>query len=208
MNNLLLHTAFSLWRLAAGVAVSLIAGTVIGIALGYCEKPRKVFSPVIYVLAPIPKIALLPLVMLLFGIGELSKIFIIFLVMVFQVVLTVTGATLRVPAEYYIPSRVANMGHWFVLRQIVFPAVLPELFTAVRIGLATGISVLFFAETFGTRHGLGFYIMDMWMRLEYPKMALGIGVLGLIGLVFTLITDFVERKVCKWKTTKNTSVWR
>lgn len=199
MPDMMVHTLYSLWRLLAGVALSMTVGTALGILIGYCKSLRKLLSPVIYALAPVPKIALLPLVMLLFGIGEWAKIFIIFIVMVFQVILAVSGAVLHIPEEYFLPLRTVRASHIFIIRKVVLPASLPELFTALRIGLATGISVLFFSETFGTRWGLGFYIMDMWMRLDYGKMALGICMMALIGWGATTLADFAEKKICKWR---------
>lgn len=199
MADMLRHTLFSVWRLVAGVALSMAAGTAVGVWIGYCGTPRKILSPLIYALAPVPKIALLPLVMLLFGIGEWAKIFIIFMVMVFQVILAVAGAVLRIPEEYYIPLRAVRAAPAFIIRKVVLPACLPELFTALRVGLATGISVLFFSETFGTRWGLGFYIMDRWMRLDYRHMALGIAMMALLGWGAATLSEFAEKRICKWK---------
>lgn len=198
MKILLMHTAYSLARLAAGVGISMVAGTVLGICIGYFRLPKKVLMPLIYLLAPIPKIALLPLVMLWFGIGEWAKVFLIILVMLFQVILAVSSAVAHIPEEYYLPLRTAGAGPWFLISQVVLPGCLPELFTALRVGLATGISVLFFAETFGTRWGLGFFVMDMWMRLDYPRMAMGICVLGIIGLGTTIVVDGAEKRLCPW----------
>ena len=199
MADMLRHTLFSVWRLVAGVALSMAAGTAVGVWIGYCGTPRKILSPLIYALAPVPKIALLPLVMLLFGIGEWAKIFIIFMVMVFQVILAVAGAVLRIPEEYYIPLRAVRAAPAFIIRKVGLPACLPELFTALRVGLATGISVLFFSETFGTRWGLGFYIMDRWMRLDYRHMALGIAMMALLGWGAATLSEFAEKRICKWK---------
>jgi len=199
MSDMLVHTLYSLWRLLAGVALSMVAGTALGVIIGYCKTPRRLLSPLIYALAPVPKIALLPLVMLLFGIGEMAKIFIIFIVMVFQVIIAVVGAVRHIPEEYYLPLRAVRAGHLFIIRKVVLPASLPELFTALRIGLATGISVLFFSETFGTRWGLGFYIMDRWMRLDYRHMALGIVMMAIIGWGATTLTDLVEKRICRWR---------
>jgi NitT/TauT family transport system permease protein len=199
MTDMLIHTLYSVWRLLAGVVLSMSAGTAVGVWIGYCRTPRKILSPLIYALAPVPKIALLPLVMLLFGIGEWAKIFIIFIVMVFQVILAVAGAVLRIPEEYYIPLRTVRAAPAFIIRKVVLPACLPELFTALRVGLATGISVLFFSETFGTRWGLGFYIMDRWMRLDYRHMALGIVMMALLGWGAATLSDLAEKKICKWR---------
>lgn len=199
MSGIFIHILYSLARLAAGVAVSVAVGVLIGIPIGYFKPLKRIFMPVIYILAPVPKIALLPIVMLLFGIGETSKIFIIFLVMVFQVLIAVAGSVDHIPEEYFAPFLVVKAKNGFLIRHIVLPAVMPELFTSVRVGFATGISVLFFAETFGTRYGLGFYIMDMWMRLNYPRMAMGIVTMGLIGLGTSMLIDLLEKKICKWK---------
>ncbi|MFV0343402.1 MAG: ABC transporter permease subunit, partial [Anaerocolumna sp.] len=102
-----------------------------------------------------------------------------------------------------IPLRTVQAGNKAILTQIVFPAALPEMFTSIRIGLATGISVLFFAETFGTVWGLGFYIMDMWMRLDYTQMYAGILVLGLLGLTSVNIVNCLQRNICPWINTDN-----
>lgn len=196
--SIMIHGFYSSARLAGGVFLAVFLGMPMGILIGYHKQLSLYLSPVIYLLAPIPKIALLPLIMLLFGIGDLSKIFIIFIIMFFQVVVAAYDAVKNIPGEYFIPFWSIRAGHKAILYHIILPAVLPEMFTSVRIGLATGISVLFFAETFGTRWGLGFYIMDMWMRLDYKQMYAGILVLGILGLVSVAIVNRLQRHVCLW----------
>ncbi len=197
-NLIMIHGFYSSLRLMAGVLFAVIIGMPVGILIGYHKQLSDFFSPVIYLLAPIPKIALLPLIMLLFGIGDLSKIFIIFIIMLFQVIVAAHDAVKNIPREYFIPLRTIRAGHKAIIFHIIIPAVLPEMFTAVRIGLATGISVLFFAETFGTRWGLGFYIMDMWMRLDYKQMYAGILILGVLGLVSVTLVNRLQGYVCPW----------
>ncbi|MGB8454052.1 MAG: ABC transporter permease [Anaerocolumna sp.] len=196
--TILIHGCYSSLRLVAGVFSAVILGLPVGIVIGYHKRLSELISPVIYLLAPIPKIALLPLIMLLFGIGDLSKIFIIFIIMLFQVIMAAHDAVKNIPQEYFIPLRTIRAGHKAIILHIIFPAVLPEMFTSVRIGLATGISVLFFAETFGTRWGLGFYIMDMWMRLDYKQMYAGIIVLGILGLISVTAVNRLQRRICPW----------
>ncbi len=195
---ILFHGFYSSLRLAGGVFFAAFFGVPAGILIGYHKHLSDFFSPVIYLLAPIPKIALLPMIMLLFGIGDLSKIFIIFIIMYFQVIVAAHDAVKNIPREYFIPLRTIRAGHKAIIFHIILPAVLPEIFTSVRIGLATGISVLFFAETFGTRWGLGFYIMDMWMRLDYKQMYAGILVLGILGLISVTIVNRLQRRICPW----------
>lgn len=192
------HLFYSSIRLVGGVVLAIIIGMPTGILIGYHKHLSELFSPVIYLLAPIPKIALLPLFMLLFGIGDLSKIFIIFIIMYFQVIVAAHDAVKNIPEDYYMPLKTIKAGHGQILYHVVFPAAIPEMFTSVRIGLATGISVLFFAETFGTRWGLGFYIMDMWMRLDYKQMYAGILMLGVLGLLSFMLVNILQKKSCPW----------
>lgn len=192
------HTLYSSYRLFAGVILAVFIGMPTGIIIGYFKKLSELLSPVIYLIAPIPKIALLPLIMLFFGIGDGSKIFIIFIIMFFQVVVAAHDAVKNISEYYFVPLKTVKAGHKAILLHIVFPAALPEMFTSIRIGLATGISVLFFAETFGTVWGLGFYIMDMWMRLDYTRMYAGIIVLGLLGLISVNLVNRIQKSICHW----------
>ena len=82
--------------------------------------------------------------------------------------------------------------------KILWPAVLPNFITALRVAMGTAISVLFFTETFGTKYGMGYFIMDAWLRVNYLDMYAGIIVLSLMGLCLFGILDLCERYFCKW----------
>ena len=87
----------------------------------------------------------------------------------------------------------------FVLREILWPASLPKFLTAMRVAMATAISVLFFAETFGTQSGRGYFIMDAWLRVNYLEMYSGMVVLSLIGLFLFGFLDVMEHLLCRWQ---------
>jgi NitT/TauT family transport system permease protein len=97
------HGFYSLWRIIAGVLLSIIVGIPLGMCMGYFPKWDRLFSPLIYLTYPVPKIALLPVVMLLFGLGEISKILMIFLIIVFQVIVAVRDGVKSIPREAYYP---------------------------------------------------------------------------------------------------------
>jgi NitT/TauT family transport system permease protein len=196
---IMIHGAHSLYRVLAGIATALAAGVPLGILMGYNRTADRVLAPFAYLAGPVPKVAMLPLFMLFMGIGEWPKLFIIFIVMVFQVILSVRDSLKALPAEYFIPYYAAKAGTGKITLDILLPASLTGIFTAVRIGIATAVSVLFFAETFGTRYGMGFFIMDSWVRLEYARMYGGIAVLGVLGYALAFGLDFLEKKICKWK---------
>jgi len=107
-----------------------------------------------------------------------------------------------VPAETY--RHMASMGASAAQRlwHVTLPAILPELVTSTKVSVGTALSVLFFTEAYGTRRGLGWYIMDAWGRVDYAGMYLGILALGLLGCGIFAGLDAVEARLCRWKRTE------
>jgi NitT/TauT family transport system permease protein len=188
-----------LLRLAGGVGLALAVGAPIGFLMGYYKLVDGALSPIMYILAPTPKIAFLPLIMLFLGLGDQAKIFLVFLTIVFQVFVTMRDAVQKISEDVYAPLIAAKCSQLFIFFNVVLPASLPAAFTAVRLGLATGIAVLFVSENFGTRAGLGYFIMDSWMTIRYPAMFAGILAMGAMGFVLTALVDFTQKRVCAWE---------
>lgn len=199
ISHIAIHGAYSLWRIFAGVLLSVLIGIPLGLLMGYFPRWDKLLSPIIYLSYPIPKIALLPMVMLLFGLGELSKTAMIFLIIVFQVIVAVRDGVGAIPKETYFPLYSLGASFSDILRQLLIPASLPKFLTALRIAMATAISVLFFTETFGTQYGMGYFIMDAWLRVNYLEMYSGIVVLSIIGFALFSVIDWLERQLCRWQ---------
>ena len=193
-----IHAVHSFSRIFIGLMISIGIGFPIGILIGRNFRADRILSPIIYLLYPVPKIALLPIAMLLFGIGELSKIILIVAIIVFQITISVRDAVKEIPAEYFEPMISLGAGKFEMFRDVIFPAVLPKFLTSIRISLATAISVLFFTETFGTEFGMGFYIFDAWQRIDYLEMYCGIVVLSLMGLMIFVTVDIIENFSCRW----------
>ena len=198
-DKIAIHAAYSLWRIAVGLVLAVAIGYPLGVAMGYRKRIDRLLAPVVYLTYPVPKIALLPILMLLAGVCELSKILMIFLIIVFQVVIAVRDAIRALPEETFFPLRVLGASFPAMLRHIILPATLPKFLTAVRVAMATAISVLFFTETFGTQYGMGYFIMDAWLRVNYLDMYAGILVLSFLGLVLFTIIDGTERRACRWQ---------
>lgn len=194
-----LHAAYSLWRIAAGLVLAIAVGVPLGVLMGYCPRCDRLLAPLVYVTYPVPKIALLPIVMLLAGLGETSKIWMLFLIIVFQVVVAVRDAVKGIPKETFDSLYSLGAGFWPVFREILWPAALPHFLTAVRVAMATAVSVLFFTETFGTQYGMGYFIMDAWLRVNYIDMYGGIMALSLMGMALFASLDALERIFCRWQ---------
>ena len=193
------HIAASSLRILEGLFLSLLIAIPTGLVLANYPKINKVCSPLLYFTYPVPKLALLPIVMLLLGIGEVAKITMIVLILVFQIIIATRDAVLHIPKEDFHVLTSLGSNKMQILRWITLPAILPEVLTSLRIAIGTAASVLFFTETFGTDRGMGFYIVDSWMRLAYTDMYTGILILLLIGFVFFLVIDILEEYLCKWK---------
>ena len=193
------HAGFSLWRIAAGLLLAVLIGYPVGVIMGYFPRADRFLAPLVYLTYPIPKIALLPILMLLAGVGEFSKILMIFLIIVFQVVIAVRDAIRTIPVETYYPLYSLGASVRQIFCEVIFPASLPKFITAVRVAMATAVSVLFFTETFGTQYGMGYYIMDAWLRVNYLDMYAGIVVLSLTGLLLFELIDMAEYVTCRWR---------
>ena len=197
-DTIAVHAGYSLLRIVLGLVVAVAVGYPVGVLMGYFPRVNRLLAPILYLTYPVPKIALLPVVMLLFGVGETSKMLLVFLIIVFQVVVAVRDAVAAIPPETYAPLRVLGATFAQIVRHIIVPASLPKFITAVRVAMATAISVLFFTETFGTQYGIGYYIMDAWLRVSYLDMYAGITVLSTMGLVLFILLDWTERRLCAW----------
>lgn len=197
--TILPHCLFSLYRIFSAVLISILLGVPAGLAMGYSNRLDKLFSPTIYLMYPIPKIALLPIVMLILGLGDSSKITLITFILFFQVLVGARDAVRGIPPETFHSLYSLGATKSDVFRKVLLPASLPSLLTSVRVSLGTALSVLFFTETFGTEHGLGFFVMDSWIRVNYVEMYSGIVALSLLGMGLFFAVDILEKRICKWK---------
>lgn len=193
------HVICSLGRILKGIAISVLLGVPLGFLMGYFEKIDRIFSPLIYFTYPIPKIALLPIIMVLFGLGETSKLIMIVMIVVFQIIITSRDAVRDIPPETFRSLQSLGASRLQIFWEIILPASLSEVLTAIRLALGTAISILFFTETFGTEYGMGYFIMDSWMRVNYLDMYSGIVILSFMGFCIFIAVDIAERYLCSWK---------
>ena len=199
MKYIAVHGFYSLGRMIAGLVLAVIVGVPVGMSMGYFPSLDRILAPLVYLTYPIPKIALLPILMLLCGLGEVSKILMIFLIIVFQVIISVRDGVKSIPKETYYPLYSLGASFWDVFREILLAASMPKFLTSIRVAMATSISVLFFTETFGTQYGMGYFIMDAWLRVNYLEMYSGIVVLSVIGLILFGVIDILDKKICHWQ---------
>lgn len=197
--NILLHSYFSLYRLFWSLLIASVLGSLIGLLMAKSKFWGTLLSPIIYLTYPIPKIALLPVIMLLFGLGETSKIMLIILIIIFQIIISVRDSIVSIPEEYYESLDVIHANVFQKFINITLPASISALITTLRIALGTAIAILFFTEVYGTEYGLGYLIMDCWNRLNYLEMYATIIVLSVLSFLLFLILELIDNKTSKWK---------
>lgn len=199
MEDIFPHVTISAFRAVVAIIISTILAVPMGLILGRENILDKIVAPFIFLTYPIPKIVLLPLILLLLGLGESSKIALIGLIVFYQILVTTRDGAKAVSNEsiYSIISLGASKIQ--IYRHVVFPACLPDILTALRVGTGTAIAVLFFVESFATEKGLGFYILDSWGKADYLSMFSGIIAMSLLGVAIYEFLNILEKLVCKWR---------
>ncbi|MEJ5225933.1 MAG: ABC transporter permease [Anaerolineales bacterium] len=198
--NLWQHILSSLWRVTAGMLLSVLAAVPAGLAIGQSQRLNRLFSPIIYLLYPIPKVVFVPIVLLFLGIGDAPKIVIIFLILFFQIVVLVRDQAAGIPPQLIHSLRSLGAGRRALFRFVYLPASLPAILTALRQSVGTAVAVLYIAELFATRYGLGYYIYyNGSTLLNYPAMYAGVLAMSLLGLGLYFSVDWLERRLCPWR---------
>lgn len=192
------HILISGWRIVISMLLATLIGLPLGLILGQYRRLDKLVYPLIYTTYPIPKIVLLPILILFLGIGDTSKIFLITLILFFQVLVIVRDASRNIPSELILSLRSLGANGRQMLKYIYFPACLPATITSLRLNVAIAIAVLYLAESFATVSGLGYYIMDTWQQLSYTKMYAGVLAMSFIGALSFVLLDLLEKKACRW----------
>ena len=193
------HFLISTVRIVASILLAMALAIPLGLAMGRVEWLGRLLNPIVYLLYPLPKVVFLPIIVVLMGLGNWPKIFLIALVVFFQIVVVTRDAAMSIPKASIQSMRSLNANSWQMFWHLILPACLPQILTSLRITLGTAIAILFFAETFASFDGLGYFILDGMERREYPAMYAGIIGLALLGLGLYLLVDLVEQKLCRWQ---------
>lgn len=193
------HLVASLLRIVVGLSLALFVALLVALLMHRYRFVGSIVGAFIYFSYPIPKLALLPVVMLLAGLGEVTKIVMILLIILFQLVVSLRDALGAIPKDNYVVMHTLGAGPLSILRHVLLPALLPDLLSALRVAIGTAVSVLFVTETYGTSQGMGYYIVHAWMRFNYLDMYAGIVFLGVMGFLLFVLTDVLEYLLVPWK---------
>ncbi|EGD46532.1 binding-protein-dependent transport systems inner membrane component [Ruminiclostridium papyrosolvens DSM 2782] len=196
---MLLHISISLCRIFAGVIIALLLGSLIGYKMAVSDIWNKILNPLVFLTYPIPKTALLPIIMTIFGLGGASKIILITMIIIFQIIITVRDSVTRIDKECIYNVRSMGASQRQILYHVIIPDIIPGILTGLRVTIGTALSILFFCEAYGTSWGMGYYILDAWTRIDYISMYKGILVLSVVGIALFSSIDILEQKIVKWR---------
>lgn len=193
------HVLASLARTLVGLGAGLAVGIPLGLLMGMNPIAFAVLSPIFSFLRPIPPIAFIPLMILYFGIGEFSKVFLIFMAALYYVVLNACAGVHSVPQDLVSAGRNLGLTPVQLFRHVVFPAALPHVMTGVKTATAIAWAIVVAAELIAAQAGLGFMVMDATTFFRVPDVYVGILIIGLIGVALEAVTRALERSLLHWQ---------
>ncbi|EXF91225.1 taurine ABC transporter permease [Pseudomonas fluorescens HK44] len=188
------HLGASLSRIGLGLGFAVLTAVPVGIAIGHNRIARGILDPLIEFYRPIPPLAYLPLIVIWCGIGELSKVLLIYLAIFAPIAIaTATGVRTVDPAAQSLGATRAQL-----IRHVILPSALPDILTGVRIGLGVGWSTLVAAELIAATSGLGFMVQSAAQFLVTDVVVLGILVIALIAFAMEMGLRALQRKLVPW----------
>ena len=196
---LLSHVAISTARVFGAFLLACAAGIPLGLAMGMSPVVRGIFDPPIEFYRPIPPLAYLPLMIIWFGIGEMSKALLIFLSVFAPVALGARAGVRSAAIEQIHAAYSFGATRWQALRLIVLPAAMPEILTAMRVGIGFGWTTLVAAEMVAATKGIGYMVLSASQFLQTPTVILGIIIIAAIAYGFDMLMRLIERRVVPWK---------
>lgn len=189
----------SLYRILVGYAIGAVCGIVVGLLLGFSKWVDAVVSPIVYSIYPIPKIALLPLIILWLGIGETPKFTMIALGVFFPVVINTFSGVKNVDPIWIKAAVTFGSSHFNVIRKVILPGALPMIFAGLKLAAGTSLLLLVSAEMIAAQQGVGSMILHYGNLMITTKLMVGVVVLSLLGLLFNRGLQWLENKLLPWK---------
>jgi taurine transport system permease protein len=193
------HFGWSIFRVFSAFVAACVTAIPIGIAMGVSRIARGIFDPPIEFYRPLPPLAYLPLIVIWFGIDELSKILLIYLACFAPLAMSARAGVRSVSQEQIHAAYSMGASKWQVIRHVIVPAAMPEILTAMRIAIGFGWTTLVAAEMVAATKGLGQMVLNASNFLRTDIVIMGIIVIGAVAYLFDLLMRYVERLVVPWK---------
>lgn len=188
----------TLARLAVGFAIGAVGGTAVGLLLGVVRPLRAALSPLFTALYAIPQIALLPLLLVIFGIGETAKVLTVVAVTFFVLEINALSAVRHFDPRLVEAGRAYGATRAKMFLHVLLPGSLPAIFTGLRVAIALGLVVITATEFVASNNGLGFLVWNSWQLFEPDQMYVGMATIALLGVALTGVIVAIERVAVPW----------
>ena len=196
------NTWASLQRLFWGSLLGGVPALMLGVSMGLYRPLRAVVDPLGAATYPIPKSAIFPLILLIFGLGEASKVVMVAIGVFYPVLINSSIGVLEINKVYLDVGRNFGASRWQVFRTIALPGAMPHIMSGVKLGLGMGLILISIAEMIGAKSGLGYLIWNAWELLAVEAMYVGLIVIALLGFILSLVLNELERLIVPWRTAR------
>ena len=193
------HVRDTLTRVFVGLLLGGVPGLIIGAVMGLSSHVRAFLKPLVAALFPIPKIAVLPLIFLIFGLGEEAKYVSVSIGIVFLMLINTMAGVMAIDRIYFDVGKNFGANRWQNFRTIAVPGAMPGILTGLQLSLTIALLVCVATEFVGAKSGLGYLIWNSWQTFSVSTMYCGLVVCALLGVLFQLIVDVLERVLIPWK---------
>jgi len=194
------HVRMTLMRVLVGFTVGAFAGILAGVIMGLSSFVRVAVYPLIAAIYPVPKVAIFPLVLLILGIGEASKITTVIASCFFFLAISAMSGVLNIPNVYKDVGKNFGASRAAFITTIALPAAMPAIFSGLRLALGAAFLVDVSIEFVSAQEGIGWLIWHSWELFSLPLMFVGLLTVSFLGLLLTFSLDFVEEKLVPWRT--------
>lgn len=197
--TLLADLAFSGKNFAIGFGIALVTGVVIGVIIGWYRRIRLVADPFLNALYATPRIAMVPLIIIWFGIGMWSKVFIVFLSAFFPILVNTVAGIRNMDADLLRAARAFCASDWQIFKTLAIPGSVPFILTGVRQGVALGLIGVVVGEMFGGSEGIGFMVAYGGQTFQTDTLFVGVVIIAFAGIFLTYIAERLERRFSRWR---------
>jgi sulfonate transport system permease protein len=192
------HFLSTISRIAYGSVIGVIVGVLVGLAMGYYRLIGAAFSPILAALYALPKIAIFPLMLVIFGLGETPRVLVVAISVFFVMQISAMSGVRHVDPRLIEAGKAFGADGWRRFRFVVLPAVMPSIFAGLRVSAGVAILVVVAIEFVGSNDGLGFLIWNAWTLFQPTRMYVGLAVVALLGAVLAGLVDGAERLATPW----------
>ncbi|MEW6163236.1 MAG: ABC transporter permease [Nitrospirota bacterium] len=196
--ELFTHISVSLYRAGMGYGLGALIGVGLGVIVGWSRRLEEYVDPLIEMIRPISPIALLPLMILWFGMGNSSKVIIIFKASLFPILLNTIAGVKGVDIKLIQAAKTLGANQRQVFCKIILPASLPMVLTGLRISTALAMLAIVGVEMLAAESGLGYLLVEAERVFDTPKMFVGLLVLGILGYLWDRLVRFAQNRILLW----------